>query len=427
MDDADPPKKLSARAFIFGEPLDADAPADGEPCTLPESELNELTKNAHVITAIDAEKILTEPLTPEELQKIFAKLNSAQAAALIEHLRQSAKEAAQYAEIARAAALDAIRRAEPQKPPVDTETMELPLYPAIPQKRHRKNADVSTSNLAKAMTKIENNVPYQLVKKPKERVTVLLTNAKLPPNVRLSFEDCRILDAIGQLWDEGWRIITAQQVYNKIWGNPIDSFVPDEEVKYINGRMALFAVTGFYLTAEDAFFDSNNATPEIKRRLQVKNLLWAEAKGTEEYMEWHLLACPPVYDYSRDLMHQQIEVRPELLHPNTKRRNKNILFSAYYLAIRIDQAARTKKSGRDVILMETAYTEIFGELDVRTRAGRMRYRRFIEDTFPFVLEHFKICGELDAYAIKTRPDGCIVEIKLPAEKITCNTDKKLGE
>lgn len=430
MADADPPKKtvLSARAFLFGKPIDTDAPANGAPPALPETELNELAKGTHVITAMDAGRIETEPLTPEELQNIFARLNSAQAAALLEQLRQSAKEAAQYVEIARAAAIDAIKQAEQKPPPpVDDETMELGLYPAIPQKRHRRNAVVTTSNLAKVLTKLENCIPLQLVKQKNQNVTVTLINKHLPPGVKLTFEDCRILDAIGQLYEEGWREITAQMVYNKIWANPIRALVPPAEVERINACIASYAITGFYLTAEDAFYESRKASAELKRCLQVKNLIWAEG-GTraDGVVSWRLLVKPPIYAYSQDLMHETIEIRPELLHPEAPRRGKNILFSAYYLAIRIDQAAKLKKR-TEVIKMETAYIELFGELDIRSHAGRMRYRRFIEETFPLVLDHFKHCGELDAYQIKTRPDGCIAEITLPAGKIPNNTSPNLGE
>ena len=423
-------QEINARALMWKDaegnpaPIDTDAPPRGD-FSEPEN-LVEMAKHAHAITEVDPEgkAVKTEPMTPEELRRTFAQLSPERAAALADMLQKSVQAAAEAAAEAAAKAAAEVIRTETKPAQVDTETPYLgPEFE--PPKRHRSNYVVSTSILAKALPKIKNMQEMTLVNIPQEKVKVTLVDRNLPPGVTLSFEDCRILDALGMLWEEGWRDVTAQMVYNKMWANPPGHRVPPEEVDRINARIAHFSTTDFMLVAEEKYLDKRGATPELKARLRRKknNLVLMQGGDQERNGQtvfvWHMYDCPPVYLYSRylDREHGTIEVEAVLLHPQG-RRSKQKLLTAYYLAIRADQVAKTSASGEGTILLETVYKEICGEEPQNTNYGRKKLRRFLLDCFTPVLEHFKQHGELVAYRAEVNLKGKpAIKITIPSEKI----------
>ena len=438
-----PPKKqeINGRAIIWQDaegnpaPIDTDAPPKGD-FSEPEN-LEEMAKHAHAITEVDREgkAIKTEPMTPEDLRRTFAQLSPEQAQALADMLQKSVQAAA---EAAAKAAAEVIQRTETKPAQVDTETPYLgPEFE--PPKRHKPNPIISVSNLAKSLTKIGNRQVYNLVNRPQEKVKITLVDRSIPEGVALSFEDCRILDALGMLWEEGWRDVTAQMVYNKIWANPPGNPVPrnkdgePEETNRINARIAHFSTTDFMLVAEETYLDKRGATPELKAKLRRKknNLVLMQGGDQERNGQtvfvWHMYDCPPVYLYSRylDREHGTIEVDAALLHPQG-RRSKPKLLTAYYLAIRADQVAKTSAKGEGTILLETAYREIYGEAPENTNYGRKKLRRFLLDCFTPVLEHFKQHGELLTYRAEVNLNGKpAIKITIPSEKITYQPPKKI--
>ena len=419
-----PRKKIELHGAIWKEPIDTDAPPKADSVAPPEDVL----ANAGLVGSMiegeteDGRKFYTvDPMTSEELQRTFSQLNPAQADALIKLVREAAGQAAL------AAAAQIIKQAEPPKPPVDTETPYL--GPEFEPKRHKEDSTVSVSQISKALTRHGNLEPFVLQgKKQNEKLTVTLKNEELPPGVKLSFEDCRILDAVGMLHEEGWKDFTGQMVHNKMWGNDTGTLVDADEVERINDLLARYARTGLELIEQGGYFQKHGIAQQYQNTLLSA---WGKTEvkyGTDLFV-WHFKesdGAPPVpiYAYSKAI-NQTIEV-PRALLRLPGRRSKNRLLMVYYLAIRADQAAKTKENGTDTILLETAYREICGDLPENTRAGRQKFKRFLSDCFVPVLEHFKQHGEIESYQAELSKSGRpSITITIPKNKIQYTPPKQI--
>lgn len=423
-------EELHAKALLWHEPINTDAPPRPDSIEPPEN-LDELANYAGAIVEGETEDGKTvytvDPMTPEELRRTFAQLNPVQAQALAEMLQQSAQAAAAAKQAQAAAeatvqlAAQIIKQAEPHKPEPDTETMYL--GPEFEPKQHRENNTVTVSPLAKSITKHGNKEPYTLQgRNPTERVTITLKNDDLPVGVTLSFEDCRILDAIGMLWEEGWRDFTAQMVYNKVWANDPKTPVPrnddgEDVIDHYNERIEHFSSTRFELV-DEGYFLRHGLKP---KRVDTLVSVWGkdEIRNGNSLFIWHFKDCkngPPIYVFSK-AVNQTIEVPRILLHPQG-RRSKNKLLAAYYMAIRAHQTANTQPSGEDVLLLETAYKEIYGEEPENTRVGRQKFKRFLSACLVPVLEHFKQHGELEEYhAEMSRSGSASIKYTIPKNRI----------